>query len=190
MNDKIDIILDIANKANQELEEGNLIIPILDGFEIVAQSKENENNFFVAKNQNTLEQFFNDGILKDDETFEDHIKVVNNSIEDTIANNELYKNKKCMLYFKAYQKENIPFKIYLQDILLGTMDKLNFVRQITAYFINDKTNEFCQLSIASGPYAVNERFKLLENVQDLDNDEIIKTLDKALTVVMDNIHYE
>lgn len=190
MNDKIDIVLNIADHANKTLTNGDLIIPILDNFEIIEQSQNSNNRFFVAKNGNTLEQFIVDGQLNDSESLEEHIKIVNQSIADSIANNELYNNKNYMMYYKSYQTSNLSFKIYLQDILLGTIDNLSFVRQITSYFINNQTNEFCQLSIASGPFLVNENYKLLNNIQDLDNDEIIKILDKSLTVIMNNIHYE
>lgn len=190
MKNKLDIILDIADEANRTLTKKDLIIPILDNFEILEQNKDSNSSFFVAKYQNNLEQFYADGVLDKNESLEDHIKKVNNSIEDNVSNNELYKDKNYMIYFKAYQTSEFTFKIYLQDILLGTLDNLRFVRQITSYFVNNETNEFCQLSLSSGPYEVNERFKLLDNIKDLDNDEIIKILDKSLTVIMNNIHYE
>lgn len=190
MNNKLDIILDIAEEANRTLTKKDLIIPILDNFEILEQNKDLSSSFFVAKYHNNIEQFYVDGVLDENESLEDHIKKVNNSIEDNVSNNNLYQDKNYMIYFKAYQTSEFTFKIYLQDILTGTSDKLNFIRQITAYFINDQTNEFCQLSLASGPYEVNEQYKLLDNIQDLDKDIIIKNLDKSLTVIMDNIHYE
>ena len=179
MNDKMNIILDIADKANQIINNNALIIPILDNFEIVDQKQDANNNYFVAKYKNTLEQFIVDGVLKEDETYDEHIKKVNESIKDNVIDNELYENKNFLIYYKTNQTSDFQFKLYLQDI-----------RQLTAYFMNDKTNEFCQLSLATGPFPVNERFKLLDNIKDLDNDEVINILEKSLNVIMNNIHYE
>ena len=190
MNDKMNIILDIADKANKIINNDALIIPILNNFEIVDQKEDANNNYFVAKYKNTLEQFIVDGVLKEAETYDEHIKKVNESIKDNVIDNELYENKNFLIYYKAHQTPDFQFKLYLQDILVGTKENLNFIRQLTAYFMNDKTNEFCQLSLATGPFPVNERFKLLDNIKDLDNDEVISILEKSLNVIMNNIHYE
>ena len=190
MNDKINIILNIAEEANRNLVNKDLIIPILDNFEVMAEGNERNNNFFVAKYENTLEQFINDGFLKETETFEEHIKQVNLSIKNAVSDNELYKDKNFIMYYKTYETTEFLFKIYLEDILVGTTEHLNFVRQMNAYFVNNQTNEFCQISLATGPYSPSERFKLLDNIQDIDNDELVKILDKSLTVIMNNIRYE
>lgn len=189
MNNKIDNVLNIAMRANSSITKSNLIIPILDNFEIIHQESNTNNQSFVAKYKNVLEQFIVDGKLDENETFEDYIKKVKNSIEDEVSSNELYENKNYLIYYKTYDTPDFQFKIYLQDILSGTKENINFARQIIAYFINS-SNEFCQISLASGPYNVNNQKELLDNIQDLDNDEIIKNLDKSLKVIMDNIHYE
>ena len=90
MNDKIDIVLNIADHANKTLTNGDLIIPILDNFEIIEQSQNSNNRFFVAKNGNTLEQFIVDGQLNNSESLEEHIKIVNQSIADSIEMKILY----------------------------------------------------------------------------------------------------
>ena len=84
MKNKLDIILDIADEANRTLTKKDLIIPILDNFEILEQNKDSNSSFFVAKYQNNLEQFYVDGVLDENESLEDHIKKVNNSIEDNV----------------------------------------------------------------------------------------------------------
>lgn len=186
----IEQIINLADKANRTLLEQDLIIPILDKFEIVTQNNENDKKNFVAKYDNNLEQFLTDGILELNETFDEHIKEVNSSIKESLIENELYKDRNYLVYYKTYQTSEFSFKIYLQDILMEDNASLKFIRQLTAYFINKQTNEFCQLSLASGPYKENEQHKLLDNIQDFDDDEIIKSLDKSLTLIMDNIHYE
>ena len=88
MNDKINSVIQAAKKANELELKKDLIIPILDNFNIINES----DNSFAAKYNNYLEQFISDGLLQDGETFEDRIKKVIQSIKETNSTNELYKS--------------------------------------------------------------------------------------------------
>ncbi len=189
MNNKIDLVIDIANKANQYMNANNLVIPILDNFTIV-DKKENENEtYFVALYNNYLEQFYKNNPLEESETIDDRINSIYQSIKDNIANNELYDDNKIMVYYKDYNNKEFNFKLYVQDVLSGTKDDIKLFRQLNGYFINPLTNDFYQLSISSGPYDT-KRYKLLKDINELDKDELVMILEKALNVVMDNIHFE
>ena len=92
-----------------------------------------------------------------------------------------------IMYYKDYKSANLEFKIYLQDILTGSEDDLEFIRQINSYFINPITNEFCQLTMAVGPYKADVNKKLLENIENFDEDKLINNLFDAINLIMDNI---
>lgn len=188
MNDNTDLIIKAAAEANEKENKSNLIIPILDGFEIIDSSTTNNN--FVARYNNYLEQFLCDGVLNDEETLDDHIKKVNKAIKDSVDENPLYENHNYIMYYRSYKTKNFEFKIYAQDILMGTKENLEFVRQLNSYFINPFTNEFFQLSLAVGPYEANKEYYLLEKVNDFDNDRLISLLNDAINLIMDNINYE
>ena len=188
MNDDINLVMKAAAEANERENKSNLIIPILNGFEIINSSTTNNN--FVARYNNYLEQFLCDGELNDEETLDDHIKKVNQAIKESVMGNPLYENHNYIMYYRSYKTQNFEFKIYAQDILMGTKDNLEFVRQLNSYFVNPFTNEFFQLSLAIGPYAANKEYFLLEKVNDFDNDRLISLLNDAINLIMDNINYE
>ena len=182
MNDNENLILEAAAQANLLEEANDLVVPILDNFKIVEQS----DNHFVALYDNIIEQFYNDGCLEDNETFEERIEKNNNKIKETIKGNKLYDNKETIMYFKSHKTNLLAIKIYLQDIFT---EENYFIRQINGYFINPKTNEFCQLSLAIGPYKNQEKYEILENIKDIDNDELIAFLDETIHLVLNNIKF-
>ena len=60
---------------------------------------------------------------------------------------------------------------------------------MNAYFVEPKSKEFCQLSLAIGQYLKSE-YKLLREIDDLNRDVLIKNLEKAMMIIMDNIVYD
>lgn len=193
MNRKEKIALKMAEKANTIQNVDRLLIPILEGFKIVKQDVFNKdsNSFFVAMKNNTIEQFQTDGALREKESFEERIDKVLDEIKDSVKDNELYKgNNDYIVYYKNYDNNFFDFRIYLQDILVGTKEDLKFIRQINAFFVEGIGNEFCQISLASGQYKVSDKFKLLKDIKEYNKDEIIKGLDQGLKVIIDNIIYK
>ena len=182
--DKVIQIAELVEEAEKESLR-DLFIPILDGFEKTPDTNKNQ---LVAIKGNTMEQFFNDGVLEKGETIEDRIKKVEESLKNNLPNQELYSGK--MLHFlEDYDTDYFSFKVYAQDILTGTKEELFFIRQVNGYFINPTTNEFCQISVAAGRYRVNNENKLLRDMKDLEEDKILSDLRRALMIIMDNINY-
>lgn len=193
MNKKERTAIKVAEKANTIQNVDRLLIPILEGFKVVKQDifNKDSNTFFVAVKNNTLEQFQTDGELKEKESFEERIDKVIKDIKNTVKNNELYKgNNDFIVYYKNYDNNFFDFKIYIQDILVGTPDDPKFIRQMSAFFVEGIGNEFCQVSLAAGQYKVSDKYKLLKDIKEYNKDEIILSLEQGLKVIMDNIIYK
>ena len=92
--------------------------------------------------------------------------------------------------YKNYDNDNFDFKIFVQDILSGTEEDIKFARQLSAFFVEPNGNEFYQISVAAGSYAVNKGYKLLKDIKNYEEDEIIKGLETNLKLIMDNIIYK
>lgn len=180
-------IIEAATRANSIINVQDLSIPVLDDFVIQQNIKVDSKFIFVATKDGAIEQFLTDGQLIDDEDFEDRIEKVLNGIRREVRNNPLYKgNGRYIDFYKFHKTKLFNFKIYVQDILI---DKDHFVRQMNAYFIEPKSKEFCQLSLAIGQYLKSE-YKLLREIDDYNNDILIKTLEEAMILIMDNIVYD
>ncbi len=189
---KEDKAIKIAKNMNTLINFNLLAVPVLDDFIVVKRNLTNPNNniIFVAVKNNTIEQFLGDGILGKDESFEGHIAGVINEINEQVKDNPLYEgNDEYMVYYKNYENEHFDFKIYIQDVLTGTKDRIKFIRQMSAFFVEPKGNEFYQICMAAGQYVKSNKFKLLKDIKDYEKDEINIGLEKALTVIMDNLTY-
>jgi len=189
---KIDNAIKVAKKMNTLINFNLLSIPVLDDFILVQKNLTDPNNniIFVAVKNNTLEQFLGDGMLEPNESFEDRVEKVINQMKEESKRSPLYDgNDEFLVYYKNYDNENFDFKIYVQDILTGSKDNLKFIRQLSAFFVEPQGNEFYQISMSAGQYAKSNKFKLLKDIKDYEQDEINKGLEKALTLIMDNITY-
>ena len=164
----------------------NLFIPILDGFK---ETPDTDDKKMIAIKDNMLEQFYNDGHLKEGETFEQRIENVQKETFESLPNKELYQGD-YFKYYKNYDTDYFTFQVFAQDILVGTKENLSFVRQVNGYFLNSITNEFCQISMSAGRYKVTEEHKLINDIADLEEDEITMALYNALQIIMDNIIYK
>jgi len=187
-----DVAIKIAKKMNTLINFNSLAVPVLDDFIVVKKNLTDPSNriIFVAIKNNTLEQFLGDGILGKNESFEGHITGVIEEIKDQVKDNPLYEgNDDYLIYYKNYDNGLFDFKVYVQDILAGTPDKIKFARQMSAFFVEPKGNEFYQISMAAGQYYKSNKFKLLKDVKDIEKDEINMGLEKALKIIMDNITY-
>ena len=189
----MDKALEIAKNMNTILNYQSLLIPILDGFTVIEKNLTDPNHkiIFVAVKNNTLEQFIGDGILGEQESVDDRIEKVVKDIKKEVGTNKLYDgNNEYLCYYKNYDNANFDYKIYVQDILSGSEDDLRFARQLSAFFVEPIGNEFYQISVAAGSYAVNKGYKLLKDLKNYEEDEIIKGLEANLKIIMDNIVYK
>ena len=182
----------IAKNMNTLINFNLLSVPVLNDFILVQKNLTDPNNkiIFVAMKNNTLEQFLGDGVLAQNESFEDHLDKVINQMKEESKKSNLYEgNDEFLVYYKNYDNENFDYRIYVQDILTGSQDKLKFVRQMSAFFVEPTGNEFYQVSVAAGQYVKSNKFKLLKDIKNYEQDEIIRGLEKNLKQIMDNITY-
>ncbi len=187
MAKKDDIVFEAVVKSNSLANVMDLTIPVLDGFVVQQNIKLNSKHIFVATKDGAIEQFLTDGTLADGEDFEERVEKVLNGVRREVRNNPLYAGNGRYLDFYKFHKNNLfNFKLYVQDIII---DKTHFVRQMNAYFIEPKSNEFCQLSLSIGQYLRSE-FKLLREMDDYKQDVLIKSLEEAMVLIMDNIVYD
>ena len=179
----------IAERMNTMDNLNRLNIPILDGFEILEHDPNNK-IIFIARKDNILEQLLTDGMLIDDETIDDRIEKVMSEITKETHSKPLYKKGVVIKFFKLITSEGIDFHIYVQDILKGTPSDKKLIRQLNAYFVEPVGKEFCQLSLAAGLYPVGERYKLLGDIINLNDDELTKSLEVGLDLILRNIKYK
>jgi len=188
MNEAINLAKSMNTLTNLE----KITIPVLDGFELeeINLTDPNHRTVFIAKKNNTLEQFFGDGALNENESFDDRVELVVKQMTEKLKKLPVYEgNNEFLVYYKNYDSPYFDFKIYIQDILTGTKEKIMFTRQLSAFFVEPQGNEFYQISVSAGKYAVSEEHKLLKDIEDYEKDEINIGLDDALTLIMDNITY-
>ena len=179
-------LMEVVTKLNSLENINNMFIPIPDGFEIIQNTKIGSNVIFIAKKNNTMEQFLTDGALNTSETIEEHIKKVIDEIKKECENNPIYIGKPDIIKpYRNYANELFEFKIYAQDILVN---ENSFIRQLNAYFLETESREFCQLSVSAGQYKISEENKLLTEIQDLTNDNIILGLDDILIQILKRIN--
>ena len=189
-NENIEKLLNVADQASKAENSREVFVPILDDFEVVENKKDSNRTILVAVKNNTLEQYITDGFLLPGETLDTRIEKVKEDLKKNIPNKELYDNfDNYITYYEDYNNYTFYFKVYAQDILAGTEDKLLCTKQLTGYFVNPERNEFCQISVAAGPYVVDNQHKLLQDIDNLETDETIIGLTKALELIMDNITY-
>lgn len=179
----------LAKKLNSIENINRLRIPLLDGFEVL-KTEPNTKIVFVAKKDSLIEQFLTDGMLVDDETIDDRIDKIIGEITKFVDNKPLYKKGTVMKFYKLINNDGIDFHIYVQDILKGTPSDRKLIRQLNAYFVEPKGNEFCQLSLATGLFPVGKRYKLLGDIIDLKEDELIKCLEPGIDLLVKNIKYK
>ena len=179
-----DLIVNFANKLSKLISVQDLSFNIPDGFQVIEQ-QDSSNSIFVAIKNNTIIQFLIDGLLNT-ESFSEHLEKVITSINVTINENNLYtKDSNYLKFLKTYHNQLFNFEIYVQDIMANSN---NFIRQLNAYFVEPKSQQFCQISVASGQYKVQER-SLINNITNLENDDITKELLKLLINFIDEIKY-
>jgi len=188
--EQIENVIEMANTANKSMDSKKIFIPILDGFEVVENKKDENRTLIVAVKNNTIEQYVTDGLMLPGETLDSRIEIVKEELKKNIPNKELYENfDNYITYYEDYNNSEFYFKIYAQDILAGTEDNLLCSKQLNGYFINPDRNEFCQISVAAGPYRVDNEHKLIQDIENLEEDTTIKGLTKAIELIMDNITY-
>ena len=93
-------VIEIAQLVEEAEQENlrDLIIPILDGFK---ETPDTDDKKLVAIKDDTLEQFYNDGVLGENETFEQRIEKVQKETFESLPNKELYSGD-CFKFYTDY----------------------------------------------------------------------------------------
>ncbi len=189
MQKKIEKAIELAKRLNTIENINKLNIPILDGFEVI-DTPPNNKILFVAKKDNMIEQLLTDGALIDDEKIDERIDKILLEITKEIEGKPLYKKGVALKFLKQYHNGEFVFHIYVQDILTGTPSNKKLTRQLNAYFVEPRGKEFCQLSLAAGLYQVGDRYKVLGDIKNLNDDELVKALEVGMDLILNNIKYK
>lgn len=178
-----DKLVYLTNKLNIMINTDKYTIPLLDNFEIIKQDIKS-NIVFTAKNNNTVYSFLCDGLLNNDELFEERIdKIVNNTNVYVNNNNGSF----YQTYYKDYNVNGFNFKIYLQDLYFSKNNDIVTLRSINTYFV-DKNKYVYLVSLTSGPYLFNNN-QLLNNIKDISNDLVFSSLEKGMNLILNGIKY-
>ena len=180
----IKIILSIKTKMTNTTHANELYVPILN--DLKDDDNTNPNVIINAIGNGLSEQLVSEGILNDNETFNNRIDdIVNNTLnymKQVLPENE---NNK-MFYYKDYNNDKFDFKIYVQDMIINFNKELKAVRQFNVFFIDKRYNEFYHLVLSRGP--LNQTDIIFGEVN-LKNDKITKELYNNLKNILDNICY-
>ena len=157
---------------NNEKKEYNyrLQIPILEGYQIV--DIPTRALFIARSNDNSTEQYIEEGRLKVDETFNERLENIIKTTENLFEKNNYQKQP--LSFIKEYETDKLKFQLYMQDNIRDN----TVIRQINAYFLEPQTNYLYQI-VLSAPEL---------NIEDL-NDNVTKRIYYKLTTILDNIKY-
>lgn len=189
MSDKKDrekTALEIADKMNKKLAEKELFIPILDGFKVV-QEKQGNIIFVAVNDAHVMEQFLTDGKLEKEEGFAARIDKVIKEMVDYTKTQDFKLDSVNSVYLKTISTDDFKYEIYVQDLV--NKEKNNFIRNICAYFIEPRDNNFFQVCVSSGPFLITEEVKPISKVVVLNSDPVLKNMLAMTENIVRNIKY-
>ena len=182
--DKIDLVVEMAEISNYQLHGDLLMIPVLKGLEI-REIPDNQVILFADKD-NLCEQLISDGHVEE-EDIEGRIENIIDSTKEYMKEVGCRELKNNFLFSKEYKTDNFQFKVYVEDIVFEDQEEM-IIRQMNAYFYEKEMEDMYQLSLSSGPYLLKDTSIKIGTI-DLENDLITKELDKKLTLIMKNLKY-
>ena len=176
----------IAEMFNYKLHADILQIPILKGFQILKEN--NPQTIVTASTKGFVEQLVTDGHIKENE-FDKRINLVINNTKSFMKDNGYDTNDKTFIFHKNYNNGVFEFKLYFCDMIIPDSNEEKIIRQLNAFFVEPKMNDFYQFSLSTGPFKKeNNQIKIGEI--DLKNDQVTITLDKLMDLLMDNLKYK
>lgn len=174
----------VAALSNLKLHANSLDIPILNGFNINTNNGQEPGLIMAYSNGKGLSQnLTSDGPLTQNETFEDRIDLVINNVINYTKKLSPKNTEKNIFFVKDYEA-TFKFKVYVQDLLLNG----KLIRQLNAYFVEPKFNDFYQLTVAAGPFNFPSENITIGKIT--ENDEITKVLITMLDTLMQNLKYK
>ncbi len=177
--------VEFAKKLNENYTD-SLNIPILGGFKVV----ENPGTMFTAvSNEGYMEQFIVDGRLRENETFEEHLKEAIQETKKSMRDNGLANPDKYIKFLRKYSANGLDFTIYIQDNIIEVNNTKRIIRQFNMYFLENNSRAFQLLTLSTPPFELPTNIINIDEI-DLENDEITKSLNNTCTDIMDHISYK
>lgn len=163
------------NELNERYYIQNILVPILDGFTLIPN---NSLGIFAAISKDKyMEQFLCDGILQDNENFEDHLNKVIVDVKSSMRDAGFEDVDNNVKFLKTFNNGLFEFKIYTQDLVKGE----KILRQYNAYFLDPESKAFYQISLTTCPYSINDKF-IVET-------SITSNMDKTMKDLMKKVRY-
>ncbi len=169
-----EFIIKLTDDMNKKSFLENVKVPILDGYHLVP----NKGTLFTAISDNkAIEQFLCDGLLLEEETFEEHLDKVIESIKNTMVNYQFQAVENNISFLKDYPTKDFLFKVYQQDNIINE----KICRQFNMFFMDKKTNAFYQLAYSTPPYSIKD--------MDIIRDDLTTTSIKLIDDLMNKVTY-
>lgn len=182
---KNDKALEFVKKLNEAYPD-NFNIPILGGFRLI----DNPGTLFTAVSPDGyVEQFLIDGKLLEDEDFDKRLEKVIDKTKQSMRDSGLDNPDIHFIDYKKVKSNGIDFTVYIQDNVININNKSRIIRQFNIYFLDNKSNNFNLLTLASPPIDLPSDKIIVDRI-DLENDVITKNLDVIVTDIINNINYK
>lgn len=180
------VAVDMARFMNYGSHAEQLAIPLLNNFNVI--KSENPQVVFVSSAEAFVYQVVSDGPLRSEETFDDRVNLVVRNTKEYMKQQNMDDVDKSFFFYKDYKNDTFGFKVYVQDLILTMDNQKKVVRQLNAYFVEPRFNDFYQVTVSAGPFSMPTQMLKLGTV-DLENDQITKILDTMMDNVLNNLKY-
>ena len=172
---------DFAKKLNEHAYLQDILVPILDGFQIIP----NPGTIFTAvSKEHYIQQFLVDGKLNEGESFQNRLNHVLDETKKAMKESKLENPDDNLKFFKEYSNVDFQFSVYLQDNILSK----KWIRQFNIYFVDSRTKAFYEISFSSRPFTVPNNS--LKKEIDLDHDLVTAGMVSSIQQIMANVKYK
>lgn len=186
--DFLNVISETTKLANLKMHANILSVPVMNGLNL-ENVESLPQSIFIADGHGFMEQLTSDGQMSPGETFEDRINLVIKNTIKFMKQQNVEDPETNFFFYKEYKNEhNFTFKIYVQDMILENNGK-KVIRQLSAFFIEPRFNDFYQLSLGTGPFTWPTQMLKIGKV-DIENDEVTKNLVRILDSILSGVNYK
>ena len=185
-NENLTKVDNMAKEMNFKEHAKILNIPLYNGFEKIEDDNP-QTVFITSSNNGIMYQVVSDGKMNEKETINVRI---NFTIEKTLKfmkDQGFEVDDSTYFYYKDFDSDNFGYKIYIQDIIIPSINKV--LRNFNAFFIEPKFKDFYQVSMSVGPFNYPTQ-QLKCGVVDLENDSITKNVYQLFEYLLTDICYK
>ena len=176
---------ELTRMLNYKMHAGILFIPLLNGLEV--KESEFPQSILLAQGNGIIEQIVSDGHIEENE-FENRIQIAIDSAKEYMKENNCEKVDESISFYKDYSNGIFKYKVYIQDVIKEIEGQKCITRMLNAFFIEPKMKDMYQVTISAGAFTMPETEIQLGKL-DLENDEVAKTINNLLHIVLDNLRY-